>query len=559
MIKKIIQLGLQHKLIAGAVALAIIGGGYYATKTIFSSNVATRYAFAQVQKGTLIVSISGTGQVSVSNQIDIKPKVSGDVLSLRVKNGQAVARGTLLVRLDDRDAQKTVRDAEVSLESAKLALERLKQSSADIGKILDDAFGNISDAFLDFPTIIEDAKTIIIGSTFNPYQSNYGFYVGFINPYDSANQDKINILVAAAKNDYADARSKYDAAFLLYKNTSRYADSQSIESLLSGTSELAKSLAQSLKSEQNVLDFLSDYASTYSRKLPTLASAYEGTLKTDIVQVNSRISTLTDAESSLKNVPLDIKSQELAVKQRENALLDAREKLEDYSVRAPFDGVIAKVNAEEGDSVSSAGVIATILSRQKFAEISLNEVDIAQIKMGQKATLTFDAIPGLTITGQVAEIDTVGTVSQGVVTYDLKIGFDTQDEIVKPGMSVSAAIITDAKPNILLIPNSAVKTQANVQYVELPSDSDQGAALAAGANGTILKNPPRRQNIQIGAANDEFTEVVKGLNEGDLVITRTIQPGSASANRSQTSQQGGLRIPGLPTGGGGSRAGEAGH
>ena len=65
--------------------------------------------------------------------------------------------------------------------------------------------------------------------------------------------------------------------------------------------------------------------------------------------------------------------------------------------------------------------------------------DFLTIKVGDKATLTFDAVTDLSISGQVAEIDTVGTVSQGVVSYALKIAFDTQDTRVKPGMTVSAA------------------------------------------------------------------------------------------------------------------------
>jgi len=116
-------------------------------------------------------------------------------------------------------------------------------------------------------------------------------------------------------------------------------------------------------------------------------------------------------------------------------------------------------------------------------------------------------------------------------------------------MSVSAAIVTEAKPNALLVPNSAVKSQGGISYVEIVDGDDRNLALAANASGAILKNTPRRQNIEIGTASDEFTEIISGLNEGDLIVTRTIQP---TAQTTQTQQQsGGLRIPGLPGGGGG--------
>ncbi len=147
----------------------------------------------------------------------------------------------------------------------------------------------------------------------------------------------------------------------------------------------------------------------------------------------------------------------------------------------------------------------------------------------------------------------MGAVSQGVVTYNVKIAFDTQDDRVKPGMSVSASIITEAKPNVLLVPNSAIKSQGGISYVEIVEGDDRNTALADNANGVILKNAPRRQNIEIGAANDEFTEIISGLNEGDVVVTRTIQPNSTQM---QTGISGGLRLPGVPTGG--SRSGGGG-
>jgi len=115
-------------------------------------------------------------------------------------------------------------------------------------------------------------------------------------------------------------------------------------------------------------------------------------------------------------------------------------------------------------------------------------------------------------------------------------------------MSVSAAIVTEAKPNVLLVPNSAIKSQGNATYVEMPALDDISAAKA-NPGGAVLKNPLRRQSVEIGAASDEFTEIISGLNEGDLIVTRTIQP---TAQTTQTQQQsGGLRIPGLPGGGGG--------
>lgn len=523
---------LQKKLLAGGIALLLIVGGYFGYKYFFGSAVETRYITAKVQNGTLIVSISGSGQVSALSQIDIKSKASGDVIYVGVNNGQEVWVGTLIAQLDARDAQKTVRDAQANLESAKISLEKLKQSSADLAKITEDSFNNVSNAFLDLPVIISDAEVIILGSTINlPSQSNAGFYKDFVSVNDTANRDRIGIIITAAQNDYADARAKYNETFLLYKDTNRYADSPAVTNLLNKTIEFNKSLAQALKSEKNVLDFIADYASANSKIMPSLVNSYQTTLRTDIGKTNGFISTLIDTQNSLKNAPLDIRSQELTLKQRENALFDAKETLADYFVRVPFAGIIASFDVKKGDSVSPSTVLGTLITKQKIAEISLNEVDVAKIKVGQKTTLTFDAIPDLTITGQVAEIDAIGTVSQGVVTYKVKIAFDTQDEKIKTAMSVSAAIITDIKQNVLIVPNSAIKSQGSTHYVEIIEG--EGAV--------------RKQTVETGLSNDESTEIIGGLKEGDIIIVRTI---SSSVKAQQPQSTSGLRIPGFGGGGG---------
>ena len=316
-------------------------------------------------------------------------------------------------------------------------------------------------------------------------------------------------------------------------------------------------IPSTLPTHQSALDSYTN--TTNSHLLNTLA--IKRTIEDSEGAITNADRTIAEKNESLVKLKagadaLDIQSQELAIRQRENALLDAKEKLADYVVRAPFDGIIAKADVKKGDSVSSGSILATLITRQKLAEISLNEVDVAKVNVGGKATLTFDAVPDLTITGQVAELDQVGTISQGVVTYMITIAFDTQDDRVKTAMSVSAAIVTEARPHALLVPNSAVKSQGNASYVEMPSEADRALAATATGGGVIFQEPIRRQMIEVGLSNDELTEVTSGLNEGDLVVTRMIQP---NAQQSQTPQQSGsIRIPGIGGGGGGFRGGGGG-
>ena len=525
---KILTKTKQHKTISIVLAIIILIGGYYIYGKLNNGGAGIQYVFATVEKGALISSVFGSGQVLVSNQVDIKPRVSGDVIYIGAREGQYAQAGTLLIQLDARDAQKAVRDAQINLDSAKLSLDKLKQSSADPNKIHEDSFNGISNTFLDLPTVISGAEVIINGSTLSVSQSNLGFYKDFIY---SSDQDQAALFVSAASSDYNTARTQYDETLLLYKNTSRYADGATTLHLLNKITDTTKSIAQALKSEQSLLDYLADYASKHSGKvLPALVNTYRNNLQTYIGQVNGHLSDLINIQNIIKNTPLDVNSQELSVKQRENALLDAQEKLADYYIRAPFGGVVAKINIKNSDSVSSGAAVVTFITWQKLAQVSLNEVDIAKVKIDQKTTLTFDAIPDLTITGEVAQIDAIGTVTQGVVTYNIQIAFDTQDDRVRPGMSTSAAIITNTKQDVLLAPNAAVKSQSGAYYVEMPDSTTNPT--------TSIK-----QQVEIGVANDTMTEITSGLKEGDSVITRTTT--ASTQIKTTAPQNSNIRIPGL--------------
>lgn len=589
---------MHHKFLAGIIISAVAGGSYFGYTKIFNDNEVIRYGATQVQQGTLIVSISGSGQVSASNQVDIKPKADGEVTSLYVKLGQEVGAGTVLAEIEASDAERAVRDAQTGLETAQLELDKLlepldeltllqaenslkqtkesKQKAEDnLIKAYEDGFNATANAFLELPDIMAGLYDMLFLNTpalGGVGQWNIDYYTDAVKTYDEkALQYRENTRTA-----YQKARSAYDKNFANYKLTSRFADRDTIESLIDETYGTTKNIAEAVKNANNLIQFYKDNLIKQGFKPNALADTHLSTLLIYTGKTNSNLSSLlsiqrttqdskdaiVSAERSIeekilslakiKKGPddLDIRAKKITIKQKEDALTTAKQTLADHYVRAPFAGVIAKVSAKKGDTASAATVIATLVTKQKIAEISLNEVDVAKIKSGQKTTLTFDAIPDLTITGQIVEVDAVGAVSQGVVTYIVKIGFDTQDDRVKTAMSVSAAIIIEAKPNVLLVPNSTIKSQGEATYVEIIEGDDRDPALDAGSSGVILKHIPRRQPIQAGIANDEFTEILNGLQEGDVIITRTIQPNSAS--QTQTRQNSAVRIPGLPGGGGGS-------
>ena len=567
----------------------IIIGGYFGYQGLTKDNNTTQYMTAAVEKGTLIVSIPGSGQVSASDQIDIKPKVSGDVVYVGVKKGQEVKSGALLVQIDSRDAQKSVRDAQTSLETAQLELEELlkpvgeldllkaennlakaeqskQKAEDDILEGYEDAFNDITDAFLDLPTVMTNLEDVIYSEDISKDESFFRTFDNISVLKNSTDQDhlgKLNQLIRVAETSYQTARDKYDQNFDNYKSTGRYSEQEEIEALLEETIGTVRDISETIKNEIDLLNYYVDYRSQYDLSVYNQVIRYQSSLSSYTSTINGHLSSLLlveralednresvlDVERSIKELEIsledlkegaddfDIRAKKIAIQQKEDALLSAQQSLADHYVRAPFDSVVASIDVKIGESVSS-GAVATLITKQKIAEINLNEIDIAQIKVGQKANITFDAVESLNITGEIVDVDTLGTVTQGVVTYGVKIAFDTQDERVKPGMTLSTSIITQAKPDTLMVQSSAIKQQGDISYVELVEGADRGSyTTAANIASAVSASDLKTQSIQTGLSNNTMTEIIDGLKEGDLVVTQTI---NSNINQTQTQSNSGF-------------------
>ena len=517
---KIKQFVINHKTGSIVILIIILIAGYWLYGKMTSTTGETRYVTAKVEKSTIVASITGTGQVSALNQIDIKPKASGEIVYLPVQAGQQVGTGTLIAKLDTTDAEKTVRDAQTSLESAKLALEKLKiQDSKDnmdssLTKVYSDSFNTISTIFLNMPSTITGIRDILAKENMSDNVARQSGDIA-INYRNTAETAYYKVTATYEKN-------KNDFIALTYNSPGN-----DIDTIISETYNTTNILANAIKNLNDYTNYLSqntDRTSDYS--------SYQNTISGYTTTVNGFLSNLLTAQTNIKNAKdtflnsdIDVQSSELSIKQKENALQDAKDNLSNYYVYAPFGGTLSAVSAKRTDSASSGTTIATLITDKQVAEISLNEVDAAKVQIGQKTTLTFDAIPDLTIAGKIAEIDSVGTVSSGVVNYTVKISFDTSDARVKPGMSVNATIITNVKQNILTVPNGAIKTQNGTSYVE--TFSTALATPLAGVQGSTSLIPPTKTTVEIGIANDTNTEITSGLNEGNIIVTKTIT-GSAT-------------------------------
>jgi macrolide-specific efflux system membrane fusion protein len=245
---------------------------------------------------------------------------------------------------------------------------------------------------------------------------------------------------------------------------------------------------------------------------------------------------IDSVNSALTNAQETFSADETKYNQEDTAIAAANAQLSSQSlsyqatqnatVTAPISGTVANLAVSPGGAVTASTVTttsnstsfgssssssssnggSTVLSIGNYGQLSIlaqvNEVDIPKIKVGQNATVTLDAFPNETYVGTVQSVDSVGTITSGVVTYNVYINLISPPSAVKSGMSASVAIQIARADNVITIPSAAVQTSAGASYVRILK------------NGQVTSVP-----VTTGISDDTNTEITSGISVGDVVIT----------------------------------------
>lgn len=310
--------------------------------------------------------------------------------------------------------------------------------------------------------------------------------------------------------------------------------SATVDPTITGTvANVAVNVGDAVKKGQVLFTIINEDLTTSTlQSLVSLQNAQVGVSQAKANLSNARDGgTETERDRNILKEKITIAEQSLTVAQLnyKNSLTDSAKR----KVTSPIDGTVNAVNIKNGDdlsrlsnsSASQAPIIIGDLQTLK-AEVEVNEADIASVSLGQKVSMTLSALDALTLAGRVEKVDALGTITSGVVNYTVTIGLDTADARLRPGMSVSAKIITEMKRDVITVPNSALKVRGNKTYIEVLNQS------------TGL---PEQRTIEMGSSNNTDTEIVSGIAVGDQVITRTIDPSTKTTPTTGS----GIRIPGM--------------
>jgi HlyD family secretion protein len=224
------------------------------------------------------------------------------------------------------------------------------------------------------------------------------------------------------------------------------------------------------------------------------------------------------------------------VDQAGGALRVAETNLGYTTIYSPVNGTVVSRNVDVGQTVAASFqtptlfTIAQDLTKMQI-DTNVDEADIAKAKVEQKANFTVDAYPEKTFSGKVTQVRSAPIVTQNVVTYDVVIGVDNKEMLLKPGMTANVSILTHTVDNVVKLPNAALRYRPSGR--EKAEGKAEGRKEAAGPRVYVIgkDKSPQAVPVKLGISDGSFTQLLDGnLKEGDVLITEEIRAkGSAPA------------------------------
>lgn len=204
----------------------------------------------------------------------------------------------------------------------------------------------------------------------------------------------------------------------------------------------------------------------------------------------------------------DVARAEARLAQAQAQLEAARIRLDEATLRAPFAGVIAAVNVTPGETVGSQAPIVLIDVSRYLVKVTVDEVDIARVAIGQSVEITVDALNAPPFTGEVVNVEPLPTATNGVTAYRVTLAFNPSGQPVRPGMTTTAAIIAATRSNVLQIPVAAVKNVGAKTTVEVVTVDENGQRQLS------------ERAVLVGLRANGMVEIQSGLAEGEQVVLR---------------------------------------
>lgn len=420
--------------------------------------------------------VTAIGSIEPLAEVNLTFRGTGRVAELNVRLGDSVRAGQVLARLDTAELQLAKEQAQIGLRLAQANLAKAEQPADPLDIAAAEA-------------ALESAK-VARNAARAAYEDLLRGPTRAQRKVLEANTERARVLLESAQQAYDRISSLPNAGMM----------------------------PQAVQLQQATIDYEVAKANTENALAPPTASQKASAL----AQIAQADSAVVQAQATLQRLQKGISAEDLAimqaqVDQAEVAVRQAELALANAEIIAPMDGIVGLLNIHLNETYTP-GIPAIVLSNPTAFHVELNvdEIDIGQLTVGQPAEVTIDALDNAKVKGTVSNIAPVAGVGAGslgtgaLVTYQVIINLEPTDVPLRPGMTASVAITTAEAKNVIAIPNRVMHLDRKTgeTYVE-----------------KIVDGVPSRVNVEIGLRNEQFSQIISGLEPGDKLAIRRVDTG----------------------------------
>jgi multidrug efflux pump subunit AcrA (membrane-fusion protein) len=562
----------------GSLILIAALGGWFAYDEVGLPSAATATAAqrtAVIGSGTVMSTISTSGNVTAPNNINVNFATSGKIAQIAVTVGQKVKKGDVLGKLDSTAAQASVDSAKAQLASAQANLQELQQGATSLEK-QSYALSNKQAA-----EQVTQAQAQLDSTQQQLSFDQTNFAAAVTKAQEQLSTDQASASEALANDQSALEQAENQQVLQLQADNAQLnADQATYTACASGDPANVTTCENNanVKISQDKLKIQQDSQNTTSaqQKLATDTLTWQQKLDSDQDNITSAQTSQTQglakdqqsiksAQQSISNAQLQeqvtlnnnaqktaapqqsqIETDEAQVEQADASVASNEQALDATVLTAPADGTIGAINDTVGQTVSagttgasSSGAstgsgssstssafitLTNLTSLQVVANI--DEADSSKVSVGSPATVTLNAITGKEFAAHVIAVADSATVSSNVVQYEVTFQLDNTDPTIKPGMTANVSVTTAKADGVLNVTSSAVRTSGGSSYV-----------MVVQPDGT-----EKQVDVVVGLKGDTTTEITGAVKAGDTVSlpTSTVSRSTSTSSTTNTRTGGGL-------------------
>ena len=529
--------------VAGVALVVAAGVGWQMLSPGQSSAAsATSYTTAEVTRMDVSSSITGSGTLEAADSYSVTTLIEGSILTADFEEGDEVEEGTILYTIDSSDASNSLEQAEISLNQAQRSYNNQLESQEDL-TITAPVAGQV------YSIDVEVGDDVTAGETVATIRDSQTMSLEVSFPADDASSFYVG----------QSATVTLDSTFETLTGT--ISEISGTDTVLTGnvivrTVTIDVSNPGGLSTEQTASAAVGTATSTASgtftyKEEETVTAQVSGEVSSIRVSEGDQVSsgqtlivlTSDDLDDSLQSASESLRNAEISLENQ-------YENLDDYTITSPIKGTIVDKNYNAGETTEANQVLCTIYDLSYLTmTLSVDELDIASIEVGQSVSIVADAVEDTTYTGTVTKVSVAGTSSGSATTYPVTIRIDETDGLL-PGMSVDATIELASAEDVLAIPSAALNRGDTVLVT---------ADSPSAANGTLVESTTEdgedyySVEVTTSVSGDDYIEIVSGLQEGDTVAY--IPTSSSSSEMGMMGGMPGGMGGGMPSGGGGMGGG----